>query len=488
MRRVLTSLLDEPATGRLVSIPAHRRPLVNDLFVRRGRWIEPGRPDEVLASEGFVTAHGLQPGDSVPAVINGRLRRLRIVGVALSPEYVYSIRPGELVPDDRRFGIFWMDQEALGAAFDMEGGFNDVVLTLGPGASVEEAADAFGVPARTVRRDLAHLDFCGLPGLGGGALFDVTIEQDRVVVSMADELRRPLRLTPREALRLVLSLQAVDHAFGDELPALRSAIGKVRDAAGLPEAAAVAVEEGLPAGGWLPVVRTALRAGQQLRLTYQGRADAAPRQRLIDPWQLDVTSDGWYLHGHDVDAGGHRVFRLDRVVTIEPTTQPISVPRPAEPLPEPRFEPIDLTQVVRDAAKLHEPGRCTVSFTTSGEPLSVSGDRLLLSRAVHNLLLNAAEASPDGGTVVVRSGREGDDAVVEVLDRGSGLAPEVRTRLFEPYVSTKARGSGLGLSLVRDIAVQHGGTVTLDDREDGGARACLRLPVLATPHPKEGTA
>ena len=130
--------LDEPATGRLVSIPATRRPRVNDLFVRRGRWIEPDHPDEVLASEGFVTAHGLVPGDTVPAVINGRLRRLTIVGVALSPEYVYSIRPGELVPDDKRFGIFWMDQRALAAAFDMEGGFNDVALALGPGASADE--------------------------------------------------------------------------------------------------------------------------------------------------------------------------------------------------------------------------------------------------------------------------------------------------------------------------------------------------------------
>jgi len=154
-------------------------------------------------------------------------------------------------------------------------------------------------------------------------------------------------------------------------------------------------------------------------------------------------------------------------------------------LPEPRFEPIDLAQVVRDAAKLHEPGRCSVVLVPSGVPLPVAGDRLLLSRAVHNLLLNAAEASPDGGTVDVRSGREGDDAVVEVLDRGPGLAPEVRARLFEPYVSTKARGSGLGLSLVRDIAIQHGGVVTLDDREGGGARACLRLPVLAAPDPGE---
>lgn len=130
--------IEEPATGRLVSIPSDRRPRLNDLFLRRGRWIEPGRADEVLASEGFVLAHRLNPGDRIPAVINGRLRRLTIVGVALSPEFIYSIRPGELVPDNKRFAILWMDQQALGAAFDMEGGFNDVVLGLSPGAQPAE--------------------------------------------------------------------------------------------------------------------------------------------------------------------------------------------------------------------------------------------------------------------------------------------------------------------------------------------------------------
>jgi putative ABC transport system permease protein len=130
--------LEEPASARLVSIPVDRRPRVNDLFLRRGRWIEPGRPDEVLASEGFVTAHGLVPGDRVPAVINGRLRQLTIVGVALSPEFVYTIPPGDLVPDDRRYAVFWMSQQALAAAFDMEGGFNDVVLILARDASEQE--------------------------------------------------------------------------------------------------------------------------------------------------------------------------------------------------------------------------------------------------------------------------------------------------------------------------------------------------------------
>src|SRR5206468_6518582 len=81
------------------------------------------------------------PGDRIAAIINGRRRALTIVGVALSPEYVYQIRPGELVPDKRRFGIFWMGRRALASAFDMEGGFNDVALTLARGAS---AADVIG--------------------------------------------------------------------------------------------------------------------------------------------------------------------------------------------------------------------------------------------------------------------------------------------------------------------------------------------------------
>jgi putative ABC transport system permease protein len=127
--------MSEPATGRLISIPAGRPPALCDVFVRAGRAIDPGHPDEVLASEGFANAHHLRPGDAVGAVINGRRRELRIVGLALSPEYIYPIRPGELMPDEARFGIFWMERRALGAAFQMEGAFNDVVVRLMHGAS-----------------------------------------------------------------------------------------------------------------------------------------------------------------------------------------------------------------------------------------------------------------------------------------------------------------------------------------------------------------
>lgn len=128
----------EPAVGRLVSIAERRIPGLNELYLRSGRYIEPGRTGEVLVSEGFADAHRLQPGDSVVAVINGRRQELRIVGVALSPEYIYQIRTGDLLPDDRRFGIFWMGYTDLAAAFDMRDAFNDVCLILTPDASEPE--------------------------------------------------------------------------------------------------------------------------------------------------------------------------------------------------------------------------------------------------------------------------------------------------------------------------------------------------------------
>jgi putative ABC transport system permease protein len=127
--------LDEPAVGRLISFPAGGRPALCDVFLREGRLPEPGRPDEVVASEGFARAHNLHPGAGIRAVINGRRRVLSLVGLALSPEFIYPIRPGEILPDEKRFGVFWMDRRALATAFDLDGAFNDVVLSLMRGAS-----------------------------------------------------------------------------------------------------------------------------------------------------------------------------------------------------------------------------------------------------------------------------------------------------------------------------------------------------------------
>jgi putative ABC transport system permease protein len=127
--------LDEPATGRLVSIPAGRRPLLNDLHLRQGRLPAREGRSEVLVSEAFARANRLAPGSALGAVIEGRWQRLQVVGIALSPEYVYEIRgEGEVFPDNRRFGVLWLGEEALATAFGLSGAWNDASLTFTPDA------------------------------------------------------------------------------------------------------------------------------------------------------------------------------------------------------------------------------------------------------------------------------------------------------------------------------------------------------------------
>ncbi len=132
----------EPLTAHVLSLPAAGAPQLNRPYLRQGRLIAPGAADEVLASEAFATANRLRPGAVITAVLNGRQQRLRVVGIVLSPEYVFATRPGDPIPDDRRYGILWMDHTALAAAFDMEGGFNDVVATLAPGGSLPAVLSA----------------------------------------------------------------------------------------------------------------------------------------------------------------------------------------------------------------------------------------------------------------------------------------------------------------------------------------------------------
>ncbi|MDH5642114.1 MAG: ABC transporter permease, partial [Nitrospira sp.] len=130
----------EPAIGRLISVPDDRRPLMNDVHIRQGRYLEPGAKGEVLVGEAFAMAHRLEPGRELTAVINGRRTQLKIVGIALSPEYVYSIRAGDFFPDDKRFGIVWMEQRQMAAALGMRGAFNAVSLGIARDASSPDVA------------------------------------------------------------------------------------------------------------------------------------------------------------------------------------------------------------------------------------------------------------------------------------------------------------------------------------------------------------
>ncbi len=120
----------EPVSARLVSLPADRRPRVNDLVLKRGRWPDASRSAEVLVNEAFAEAHRIEPGLRVPLLVRGQRKWVEIVGIASSPEFVFAVAPGDILPEPRRFGVLWMGREPLGRALDLDGAFNDVVLRL----------------------------------------------------------------------------------------------------------------------------------------------------------------------------------------------------------------------------------------------------------------------------------------------------------------------------------------------------------------------
>lgn len=131
---------DEPITGQMVSLPGPDDPGLNRLYLRQGEL--PETDNEVVVGEAFAQAHGLSPGDSITAVLNGRRQALRVSGIGLSPEFIYQIRPGDVFPDFERFGVLWMAREPLEQAFDLDGAFNDLTLTLERDAREADVIDA----------------------------------------------------------------------------------------------------------------------------------------------------------------------------------------------------------------------------------------------------------------------------------------------------------------------------------------------------------
>lgn len=137
--------MDAPATGLALSVPSGTQPAVNRLFLRDGRLPSAEQVNEVALDERFARAHGFAVGDTFLATISGRKLTLRITAIVLSPEFVYALGPGDIVPDDRRYAVFYMGEQAMAGLFDMQGSFNDVAVRLMRGGSedrVMEALDA----------------------------------------------------------------------------------------------------------------------------------------------------------------------------------------------------------------------------------------------------------------------------------------------------------------------------------------------------------
>jgi len=165
-RVVRFALLDmpdsrEPVTGQFISLPDDSEQRLNRIYLRSGRVPEPGKAEEVVVYEAFAMAHNLELGSRFSATLNGRKRELVVVGTALSPEFIYTIGPGETITDNRRFSIIWMSEKALANAYNLDGAFSSVTLKLLRDASEPEVIkrldvllDPYGGQAAYSRKDL----------------------------------------------------------------------------------------------------------------------------------------------------------------------------------------------------------------------------------------------------------------------------------------------------------------------------------------------
>jgi len=154
-------------------------------------------------------------------------------------------------------------------------------------------------------------------------------------------------------------------------------------------------------------------------------------------------------------------------------------------MPKPQLQEVDMVEVLRKVEALYEPAlarhKPPIAFDAQLgiEALTVSADPDLLHRALSNLVLNAMDAMPNGGTLTMELGRKGDSAEIRVSDTGSGMTAEECERLFTPYYTTKQHGTGLGLAIVQSVVSDHHGTIRVESKPGSGSTFVIELPPLA---------
>jgi signal transduction histidine kinase len=153
-------------------------------------------------------------------------------------------------------------------------------------------------------------------------------------------------------------------------------------------------------------------------------------------------------------------------------------------MPKPQESNLDVREVMQRVLLLFAPTLdrreqlIALKTEIAPDPLMVSADAELLHRALSNLVLNAIDAMPDGGTLTAVAARRSDVVQIRISDTGTGLTPEECQRLFTPYYTTKQHGTGLGLAIVQSVVADHHGTITVESIRGSGATFVIELPAL----------
>lgn len=207
-----------------------------------------------------------------------------------------------------------------------------------PGVSVDEVSERFGVSREALAGDLDVLGYCGLPGYGGGDLIEASLVGDRVTVRMADFFARPLRLSVREAVTLLLAARALASVEGlAESDALGRAAAKLSALLGADQAH-LTVDLSAPGDEHLPQLRTAVAQGRVVHLVYRSASKAETTERDVEPWAVVGHGGAWYLQGWCRLATAPRDFRLDRIRSLALTDAAVDDARRVAPAP-PVYEP-----------------------------------------------------------------------------------------------------------------------------------------------------
>jgi len=196
-----------PISARVVSFSEEAAP-INGVHLEEGRLVDPQRTDEALLLKAFADAHGLAPGDEIAVTMYGAQRRFNIVGLARSPEFIYAIPPGEFVVDAGRYAVLWIPLDAMEAAYDLDGAFNEAILTLSRAVNEQRIIDeldrmlaTYGATGAFARRDqisnkyleeeLVQLDTMGrlmTPIFLGVAIFLLNIVVTRLVQTEREQI------------------------------------------------------------------------------------------------------------------------------------------------------------------------------------------------------------------------------------------------------------------------------------------------------------